>query len=208
MTESLAQLNHILDHIFQHGPIWVYLVIFLACFLENLFPPFPGDSFIIVGGGLVAAGRLHLIPTAAVILGGGMCSAMLLYFLGRNYGRDYFLRKDFKYFSAKDVLAMEARLHKWGVLILLSSRFIVGVRSGIAVAAGVGQYPTIKMIIWTGISYLLFLSLWLFIGIKVVNNFELIEYYWQTYNRIIWPILALAVALWLVRRYQKSKRKS
>lgn len=208
MSDSLSHFHQFVDVAFSHGPFWVYLVIFVACFIENIFPPFPGDSFIVAGGGLVAVGRLHIVPTGLAIVLGGMCSAMLLYFLGRNYGREYFLRKNFKYFSTADVLAMEQRLQRWGILILLTSRFFVGVRSGIAVAAGIGRYPVVRMALWTGISYVLFVSLWLFAGYKIVNNFELIEYYWQTYNLIIWPIIVMVVLLWLVRRYQKAKRKS
>jgi membrane protein DedA with SNARE-associated domain len=208
MTESLQQLSPYLDAVFHYGAFWVYLVIFLACFFENIFPPFPGDSFIIAAGGLVAVGRLHIVPTALVIVAGGMCSAMMLYFLGRNYGRDYFIRKNFKLFSADDVVAMEGRLQKWGALVLLVSRFIFGIRSGIAVAAGIGRYPAIRMFTWTLVSYLAFVSLWLLVGIKVVNHLDVIEYYWQTYSRIIWPIIVLGALLWLLRRYRLAKRKS
>ena len=103
MGENPQQITQFLDGIFQYGAIWVYLVIFAACFIENMFPPFPGDSFIAAAGGLVALERLDFALTMIIILAGGISSVMVLYFLGSNYGRKYFEKKNFKYFSVKDI---------------------------------------------------------------------------------------------------------
>ena len=78
MIEQPAYIIEFLDSIFSYGAFWVYLVLFAACFIENLFPPFPGDSFIIAAGGLVALQRLDLTLTAATILVGGVSSVMAL----------------------------------------------------------------------------------------------------------------------------------
>jgi membrane protein DedA with SNARE-associated domain len=207
MIDSLAQFNHYLDVAFSHGPLWVYALLFAACFIENIFPPFPGDSFIIAGGGLVAAGRLSLVPTALSIILGGMCSVMLLFFIGRNYGHDYFVRKNFKYFTADDVRKMHVRLQKWGALILIVSRFALGLRSIIAVAAGVAEYPVERMAVFSTLSYALFVSLWMYFGAEVVKHLDTIEYYISTYNRVFWPIVGLLAAGWLAKRYFDAKRK-
>ena len=37
------------EWITSYGVIWVYLAIVLASFIENIFPPFPGDTVTIVG---------------------------------------------------------------------------------------------------------------------------------------------------------------
>jgi len=121
MSDTLTLINQYLDHLFAYGPFWVYLVIFAACLIENLFPPFPGDTFILAGGGLVAMGRLNLLATLAVIVIGGMTSVMMLYYFGRNHGRSYFLKKDFKLLPAADILKVEGKFARWGVLILIFS---------------------------------------------------------------------------------------
>src|SRR3990172_13041023 len=107
MGENPQQITLFLDGIFRYGAIWVYLVIFAACFIENVFPPFPGDSFIAAAGGLVALERLDFALTMIIVLAGGVSSVMVLYFFGSNYGRKYFERKNFKYFSVKDIELME-----------------------------------------------------------------------------------------------------
>jgi membrane protein DedA with SNARE-associated domain len=206
MSDTLSQVNHYLDFLFTYGSFWVYLVLFAACFVENLFPPFPGDSFIVAAGGLVALSRLNIIPAFLVINVGGLASVMVMYYLGRRYGRDFFIRKDYKYFSADDVRKVEVKLSRWGAWLLMASRFIVGFRSALAVAAGIGRYPTGRMIIFSAVSYFAFTGLLLYIAVKLVDNLGVIERYFRHYDRIIWPILILAVLIYIFHRYRKGKK--
>jgi len=208
MGENPQQITLFLDGIFRYGAIWVYLVIFAACFIENVFPPFPGDSFIAAAGGLVALGRLDFALTMIIILVGGISSVMVLYFIGSNYGRKYFERKNFKYFSVKDIELMETKLQKWGALILVFSRFLVGIRSGVAVAAGVGRYPTLLMLFYSTVSYFIFAVLIMFLAIGMVEHLEEIKTYFIQYNLIIWPIIVIVIAVYFFRKYLFFKREA
>ncbi len=206
MSEHPEQINQLLDYVFAYGPIWVYLAIFAACFVENVFPPFPGDSFIVAAGGLVALGRLDLVLTIIIIVVGGMASVMFMYYLGRRFGRSYFIRKDFRYFSASDVERVEERFRKWGALVLVASRFIVGMRVVLAVVAGIGRYPAERMILFSTLSYLLFAGLLFLAAHKLVENLSAVEYYFTAYNQVAWPLLIGLVALLIVHKV-RARRK-
>jgi membrane protein DedA with SNARE-associated domain len=208
MSEVLAQINGYLDYLFSYGPWLVYVVILAACFVENLFPPFPGDSFIVAAGGLVAVGRLEPIWSMAAVVSGGLASVMIWYFVGRRYGRDYFKRKNFRFFSAADIEAVEIRFARHGGLLLIASRFVVGMRVVLAIAAGIAGYPAPKMILHTFMSYILFSSLLMYLGFKLVENLDRIEYYFRTYNYIGWPIVVALVALYLFRRIKRTRKGS
>lgn len=208
MSDSPQQIDQLLDYMFTYGPFWVYLVLFAACFVENLFPPFPGDTFIALAGGLVAVHRLDLWATSAVIVGGGVSSVMLLYWLGRRRGREYFIRKDFKYFTAADVRRIEHQFNRWGALILIPSRFVVGMRVALAIGAGIGCYSPGRMLVFSTVSYFLFAGLLMYLGAKVVENLDLIEYYFRTYNWIAWPIVIAIVVFVIGRRFWAVKRKA
>ena len=132
---------------------------------------------------------------------------MLLYFFGKNYGRDYFMRKDFKYFSADDILKMEQKFSKWGVLILIFSRFVVGLRAVLAIVAGIGRYRALKMLIFSVVSYILFTSLVMYIAIKLVENFERIEYLFKTYSAIVWPLMVLLLVLYFARKFVTVRKQ-
>ena len=206
MSEHPEQINQLLDLIFAYGSVWVYLAIFTACFVENVFPPFPGDSVIVAAGGLVALGRLDLVLTMIIIVIGGIASVMLWYTLGRRFGRSYFVRKDFRYFSASDVERMEERFRKWGAVVLVASRFIVGMRVVLAVVAGISRYPAGRMILFSTVSYLLFSGLLFLAAHKLVENLSAVEYYFTAYNHVAWPLLIGLVALLVVHKV-RARRK-
>jgi membrane protein DedA with SNARE-associated domain len=207
MSESLSQLNGLLDQIFAYGPFWVYAMVFAACFIENIVPPFPGDTFILAAGGLVALHRLDLTTTVLVILTGGMSSVMILYYLGRHYGRDFVIKRNYRWFTVDDVTRMEERLENYGGLILVSSRFILGLRSALAIAAGIAHYYPVRMFFYSLLSYIIFTGLLVTLAIKLVENFSLIEQYVRTYNIIVWPIVGLLIGLFVWRRLRRYRTR-
>jgi membrane protein DedA with SNARE-associated domain len=208
MIESLQYINQWLDFLFSYGAIWVYLVIGLACFIENIFPPFPGDSFIVAAGSLVALDRLSPVGAMLTVNIGGLTSVMILFLIGRRFGRDFFIRKNYKYFSAKDIEVSEQRMARWGGGILVASRFVVGFRVAIAIVAGLSRYNPGKMFLFTAISYVAFTCLLMYFGYSLVDNLELIDEIFTEYNRIVWPILGVIVLLWIYRRYKNSRKKA
>ena len=206
MLDGIQSVNQFLDQVFAYGTFWVYGVLFAACFIENIFPPFPGDTFIAVAGGLIAAGRINPIGAFAAIILGGLTSVLLLFLLGSRYGRAYFLKKNFKYFSADDIHRMEGRLRRWGALIIILSRFMIGVRSALVIAAGIAEYNTVKMLIFTAISYILFSSLLIYVAVEVFQNYTDIEQFFRTYNLIILPVLAIVVVAYVIHRFVRLKK--
>jgi membrane protein DedA with SNARE-associated domain len=205
MGEDPARINQLLDFIFSYGPLWVYLVLFAACFIENVFPPFPGDSFIAAAGALVAVARLEWPLALGTVIIGGIGSVMLIYLFGKRYGRDFFVRKNYKYFSAADIVKVEGHFRKWGALILIFSRFVVGFRSALVLVAGISRYNPVRMLIFSTISYLLFAGLLMYAAMALVENLDVLDDYFRAYNMIIWPILIILLALYILRQFRTLK---
>jgi len=212
MHEILSTVSGWLDQLFAYGTFWVYIIIFLACFIENIVPPFPGDTFIVAAGGLSALGRLEYAGSFISVVCGGMASVMLVHYWGRRYGRDYFLKKNFKYFSVADIERVESLLQKWGGMLLLGSRFVVGFRSALALGTGIGRYSSVRTFFYSSISYLIFTSLLMYMAAVFVDNADKIGELFGTYDKIIYPLIIIGV-LWFVawrfvsRRAKKSQRK-
>jgi len=207
MSESAAQINEYLDFLFAYGPIWVYLALLVACFIENIFPPFPGDTFIIVAGGLVAAGRLELWLSCLLILTGGLGSTMCLYYIGRRFGRDFFLKKNFKYLPTSDVHKAEDYLIRRGALVMIASRFIVGFRAAIALVAGIGNYGSVKTLVYSAVSYCLFAGILFFVGFSLVENLDRIGSYFKTYNTVVLVLVALTVIAYVARKIVIARKR-
>ena len=207
MIENLDKVNEWLDLFFQMGTVWVYLVIFFACFIENLFPPFPGDTFIVAAGILVGLERLDLITSVLVIITGGVLSVLLIYLFGRSKGYSFFRRKNYFLFSREDMVKSRLYFQNYGAFILIISRFVVGFRSALALAAGVSRYDAVKMVVYTALSYILFTSLLFYATISLVENFDLLAKYVKTYNWIVFPLLIILLLFYIFSRFKSKKER-
>lgn len=104
---------------------------------ESAGLPLPGETALIVAGGLAAAGHLSLPAVIAVAAISAIIGDMIGYTVGRRGGRKLLLREG--RFSAHRRSAVEKAdqyFEKYGVITVFFARFVPGVRVVGAVAAG------------------------------------------------------------------------
>ena len=53
----MPSLVHVLQNLSGAHWQWFYLILFASCLVENLFPPYPGDTVILLAGYL--AGKIQ-----------------------------------------------------------------------------------------------------------------------------------------------------
>jgi len=206
MEQSLNLINSFLDKLFAYGPIWIYLILLSASFIENLFPPFPGDLFTLTAGALAASGRLNIFLVFMIVYLGGIASVMVIYYLGKRYGRDYFLKKNFRLFSAEDILRLEKWFRKKGALLLIFNRFIIGARSAVALVTGISRYSAAKTCLFVSISFWIFNGLLLFGSYIFVINIDTIIAYYRMYEKIVWPIIILIAVIYIILRLSRMRK--
>lgn len=117
-----------------------YLGVFVLMFAETLFPPIPSEAILPLAGYLVEQGDLGFPGVLLASTAGAMLGASVLYELARRGGRPFALR------FARVARIDEARLdvtERWfarrGVWVVLLGRCVPGVRSLVALPAGVLQ---------------------------------------------------------------------
>lgn len=212
MWEVIGEgFNEVLAFVQGVDPRLIYLILFSAAFIENLFPPFPGDTFTIVAGYLAAVGKLGAIATLASVSIGTLLSVMLIYYVSYQHGRPYFARKRFKFFSTRDMARVRLWFARFGVWTLIFSRFIVGARVGIAIAAGVGRYPAGRMALFTFLSAVLFHGTLIGLAFFMHAYIQNLAKGFNIYSKIILVIVGILVILWLVvwiRRIRHGKEKT
>ncbi len=211
MEQSLQTINNFLDGLFIYGPFLIYLALFLASFIENIFPPFPGDVFTLAGGALAAGGRLNIFLVFLSVYVGGILSVFLIYKFGYSMGRGFFLRKNYRYFSRDDIARLEIWFKKRGRLLLILNRFIVGARSAIVLVTGISRYDLFQTLIFISLSFWIFNGILLFGSYVFFISFEAIAAYFQMYEKIVWPIiilLALGIVFHHLRKINRNVKKS
>ncbi len=192
------------------SPLHIYLFLLLMAFLENVFPPVPGDTCTIAAGYLAATGKLELFATLAVISLGTISSVMLVYIIGWYNGRAFLSRHPSIWFRQRDLKRVDSLFASYGDAVMLLSRFIVGIRVAIAVAAGVGKYPPGRMLFYTVLSTLAFHGLLIGIAYLLYHSISGVVTGVSIYSKIILALAAILVILWVIlimRRFMYERKK-
>jgi len=201
----ITRAEDISNLVMVYGAFWFYLFLFFSNVMENIFPPYPGDSVILVGGYLASAGKLSFLGIFLTSLLGCLTGAMILYLLGRKKGRGFF--KKGKIFNLSNLAKIERWFKRYGEEVILVSRFLTGIRSGVALSAGLGNVGMKKMIVYSAISIALWNGFLIFLAAKLHQNWQALYKFFVVYNRavLISVIVATTVVLFIwVRKRLKN----
>ena len=202
MIDALPQgLGEWITQISGHGGIWIYGAVFIAGLVENIFPPFPGDSVLFAGGVLAASGAVYwpLVILAGVT--GNVLGAMTVFWFGYSKGRHYFITHHGRLIDEERLHKIENWFRKYGAGIIVISRFLTGIRSGIALCAGLGEVKASKMLLYTTLSTLLWNGLIITLALLLGNNWDAVERFAGLYNRIVIVLLLSIAAIWAIRQF-------
>jgi len=200
--------TELLNFISNHGVAWIYLFLFTSAIIENLFPPYPGDAVTFAGGFLASGGALSLPLAYLFSCAGGLCGALILYYLGVKEGRKLFEKDKGRILNKAQLSKIENWFAKYGSEVIIASRFIPGVRSGIALAAGLGKIPLWKMIVYSLISIFAWNGLIFGLGTLTHQNRERVFKFLSLYNRFILVILMVVVIIWFIWLMRKRSMKN
>lgn len=139
LSEALALLGSL------PTPV-IVLVLSAGAFLENIVPPVPADTFVVVGGLLAAQGH---VPAAWVMAGIWVCNvggALAIYWTGFRHGRAFFDVGAGRRILTSGQLARIARFYgRWGGSAIFLARFLPGLRAVVPAFAGVTHLPFRKV---------------------------------------------------------------
>ena len=100
-------MDNILNYLDNLPDFLIYLFLGLGAFLENIFPPAPGDMIVVLGAFLVGTGRLNFIIVFISTTTGSLLGFLVLFWLGSYLGRRFFIERDY-FFLRKTTLTGRA----------------------------------------------------------------------------------------------------
>lgn len=150
------------------------------------------------------------MPVWLVFLSGSLGSfagSLALYGLGKAKGRDYFIKKNYSFFSAEKVRTLEGRFARWGGIIIAANRFAPGFRPFFFVAAGIARmsigavavYSLISIAAWNlGIFYL---------GFRLGQQWEKMKHFVQVYSTVVFIFITAAIITYFAVTIIAARRK-
>ena len=192
-------------------PAWlVYIFLGISAFVENIFPPIPGDTITVFGAFLVGVGKVGFAGVYVSTTLGSLAGFMTLFWVGMKLGHSYFTERNHWFFKAEDIVRAENWFRKYGYLLIFLNRFLPGIRSVISISGGISRLKAGKAALLALISCAIWNLIWIIVGYSIGSNWEEIK---QTMGRImsryntVVLILAGAVIIGLiVRSYVKRMR--
>ncbi|MBC8374958.1 MAG: DedA family protein [FCB group bacterium] len=199
-------LDSLFSFIEQAPPWLVFVTVFLASYIENIFPPVPGDTILLFGAYLVGRGDLSFATAMVTTLLGSVLGFLTLYIAGYKYGRGFFYSKQQTWFSPNSIQRVEVLFEKWGYKVVLINRFLAGLRSVIGLFSGIGKLNIWKVIVLSTISSLLWNGTLIWLGSTIGENWEQIGVYLKRYNTTVTILLLIVLSAFLIHRYVIVKK--
>lgn len=200
-------LNQLSAELGQWPPALVYGALVLSAILENLIPPVPGDTVVVFSAYLVGRGVLELWAAYLANCAGGLIGFLAMYYLGVARGREFFSARGGRLFNTENLAKAEGWLGKYGLALVAANRFLSGVRSVIALAAGIGRMDWRRVALAGLVSILLWNAVMFYAGMLVGQHWGRVLEYLEEYNRVLTAGLA-AGACWLAWRWWRGRPRS
>lgn len=176
------------------------LLILVSAWIEFVFPPYPGDTILMLGFFLAArgAGSWQVLYICAVI--GSTLGAMTVYALGRSIGLDPFLRVLNRRRQKIQYEDLERLLGRFGSRALLLNRFMPVVRGFLLPAAGALRLGVARVTLLALISNVLFVTFLLGLGTLGADSWEQMVGQARDVKRVLGGALLVAFGVWWWRR--------
>jgi len=188
----------------------IYFLLGLSAFVENIFPPIPGDTITAFGAFLVGTKRLDFMGVYLATTVGSLAGFMSLFGIGSLLGRRFFIERDYPFFKARDIIRAEEWFNRWGYVLILLNRFFPGIRSAISIAGGISRLRTIRVTVLALVSAGVWNLLWILAGYTLGTQWEVVKEKMATlmfrYNVGVVICLGLVVLLLIIRALRKKGR--
>jgi membrane protein DedA with SNARE-associated domain len=184
-----------------------YLGIILFLVLTGCGLPIPEEVPLVLAGVLSAKGRLDPEWAFSACLFGALVGDCLMYAIGYHFGHNLLREhpKFARFLRADREVQFEQAIERHGFKVMLLSRFMVGVRGPVYLAAGVIRMPFRAFLLYDLICATLVVGT--FFGLsyaygeqiaRVLRNAEV------TFTLVVLLLVALT-ALWMIRRHRRRK---
>jgi membrane protein DedA with SNARE-associated domain len=196
-----GMLDAFMNYIASLNSGWFYLALFVSAYVENIFPPVPGDTVTVFAAYLVGRSQERFLGVFIFTSMGSIAGFMTYYALGRLIHPEYFQRKNFRFFPASNFKTAENWFKRYGYWIVLLNRFLSGIRSVISIVCGIYRLPWLHVLILTSIGCFVWNGLLIWAGYLLGSNWRMIEAIMQQYSKILLCLLILACGIWLIRKW-------
>jgi membrane protein DedA with SNARE-associated domain len=210
MTEQILTLVSDLPAVGLH------IFFFFAALIENLFPPWPGDTFIVFAG-FLSAHHVVSLPAALISTGtGSLVGAWIMYLAGEKIlhlarsahsrlkpGLMQRMLSDFV--SDEQMEKTQRWFLRWGAWLVVVSRFSAGIRYFVSIVAGLSKMNPVLFTVCFSLGVVVWNMLLLTGGRLLAENWRKMLEWLQIYNVAVGALIGM-ILVFLIFRWWRGVR--
>ncbi len=182
-------------------PVVFYLVVGLGAAIENVVPPIPADTVVLLGAFLAAEGRANIWVIFLITWLANVSTAFGVYALSLRYGTRIAGAPFARWVLQPHQIEQVSRFYdRFGVPALAISRFLPAFRAVVPIFAGVSRMPWQRVLPPIAAASALWYGILVSIGTVAGKNWELVVAAFGKLSRILLliavPILILLIFWW------------
>lgn len=184
-------------------PLLIYLIIGGGAAVENVVPPVPADTFVLIGAFLAAAGRADPWIVFLVTWLANVVSALLVYGVARRFGQGFFATRVGHFLlHPRQLEQIGSFYRRFGLIAIFFSRFLPGFRAMVPVFAGVTHVPATRVLAPLAIASGLWYGALVYLGAFAGRNWQAILAFFDRASLVLLVVagvLVAAFAWWWIR---------
>ena len=205
-------LDAMINEILGLPPLVLWVFFCFSNFLENIFPPWPGDT-ITVFSGFISSTQNAPISFSSVVLAtflGNLLGALVMYYFGERFLL-FLKRTKIPFLSSlyheENLRKTLVWFRKYEIVVVLVSRFSAGIRFFVSIVAGMSKMNIIKFVVLYSIAISMWCGMLLFGGSFLGTNWNQIVVILSYYNQTIGLILLFLILYFLYQMLKKRNTK-
>lgn len=188
-------------------PHWIYAVIFLVAFIENIFPPSPSDAIVVFGGALAGMEKGNFLAALASAAIGSTVGFMTMFLIGKWFGRKILETGKIKFIRPDVLHRSEAWFARYGYWLIVANRFLAGTRAVVPFFAGISVLDFTRTSVLSLVSSTLWYGILIYAGYSLGEHWEKVGFFLKTYSEAM-TVLVVVVAVIIFVRYKQGRRSA
>lgn len=186
-------------------PLLVYAILGAGAALENVIPPVPADTFVVLGGVLAGRGTAEPWVVFVVTWLANVATALLVYRLGLLHGEAFFRSGRGRVILNQGQLEQVQRFYdRFGVPAIFVTRFLPGLRAVVPVFAGVTHQPLRHVLLPVGLASAAWYGSLVWLGSTMGRRLDEVSAWLADTNRVLLGV-AMVLVLGVLGWWWKSR---
>lgn len=201
-------LDHLTDWVIDAMETLGYLGFMIILIIERVFPPIPSELVLPLAGFLASQDRFSFITLMLVGAVGATAGSYILYGLGRCLGERRARRLiqrvgGWLLLKEEDFDRSQAWFDRYGGSAVLTGQCVPGVRSLVAVPAGITRMPLLRFGLYTAAGSSVWNGALIGLGWTLGSQWHLVQDYTEILQYVVLAAIVAAIAIFLLRRLRE-----